>query len=663
MLDKNNTVVCKRAAGIAVLSLMLPALVLMLCNPLYLVADRDKILPKNYMKIYAEDYHRLLMMVEDSVKLPLNEYNRLLELIRKAEEKRKEEEERLKKLQQMSSARKYTVSSGKMTCTVQENSVDVELSLKADLLKEGWKEIPLARLPGLERMLLNSEKAPLTKISDDRYSLYTDKTGSAKISIVFHPTIERNTRSRRIYNKFRIEFNQRATTDIKITLPRGAEPTRECIKRYNFIRKKNLWLAKFSTDVTMPLEVVWFVPRKDVPVTEKKIEYSGNVLSFFIFDEKTIRSVSLIKVEMIGGLKRRLTLKLPDGYTPVDRELPGGITLDYDRNKNEIDLIIAPDFDESIQMILSLEKKIEAENHVIQPIWIEGARRQYGHIALKGEGLRLKLESAGSFEGIDTRLLPSELRGLAGTEAERGFKYTVTQTTPEPLRISFEPIKTAESLPAYIKSMKYTVVASREGIHFTEAEINAINNSKQFLEVKLPADSELQSSFVDGKPVKPVRREDKTVMIPIRPKKHSRDGLVQIGFVYRAESSEFLEDGEMRIELPVLNLPINDLRCRLYLPEKYEYEDFEGSFKKGEPVYMPPIKTLLKSWEEKPAEEKEEGRFALREDIKVKDVTADSWAGALPLRIKLPKTGIKYDFYDLLVTGEKPFIIFEYESE
>jgi hypothetical protein len=107
------------------------------------------------------------------------------------------------------------------------------------------------------------------------------------------------------------------------------------------------------------------------------------------------------------------------------------------------------------------------------------------------------------------------------------------------------------------------------------------NNDRQFLMLTLPANSRIWQAFLDGEPVKPAQKATGEVLIPMKKSTTQGEDLqsftIEIGYV--TEVNKLSLKGDLLSELPGIDIPMSHLQWTLFLPEDYEYTNFEGPLK------------------------------------------------------------------------------------
>lgn len=147
--------------------------------------------------------------------------------------------------------------------------------------------------------------------------------------------------------------------------------------------------------------------------------------------------------------------------------------------------------------------------------------------------------------------------------------------TNAPFTAALQRFSDAEVLQALIDRVHLTTVLAEDGQSMTQLQLAIRNNGRQLLEVQLPADAIVWSAFVADQPVRP-RQRDGRLLLPIDPL-GDPDALVELQLTYVLSTRFPRHRGRVRLEAPLLDLPLKDARWDLFLPPDYEYGRFGGS--------------------------------------------------------------------------------------
>lgn len=222
-----------------------------------------------------------------------------------------------------------------------------------------------------------------------------------------------------------------------------------------------------------------------------------------------------------------------------------------------------------------------------------GAARETGHVAVsRGENLEVRVTNSDGLEARDAKELPPALRA-----AYLGFRYV----DPKRWTLALELVRhdLVDVLGALVRRMHVETVLSdqREATHEVTFEVQ--NNREQYLELELPEGMEIWSAFVQGRPVRPTKRESDGVRLIELARSESIGSAFRVRAVLRQTlpGGALGRWGDLAFHPPApLNLPVLRFTWKLYLPRDYEYLKFDGTLRRddrGTPAFFEPAAELL----------------------------------------------------------------------
>ncbi|MBE9562234.1 MAG: hypothetical protein IMF12_05150, partial [Proteobacteria bacterium] len=208
---------------------------------------------------------------------------------------------------------------------------------------------------------------------------------------------------------------------------------------------------------------------------------------------------------------------------------------------------------------------------------MEGIDRLEGYLGVEILG-NLEVNSKQTKNGSLVPVLPKQLWEKASNPLLYGYQFYGNQFNPSFSIKSYQEIQT---VVANIDRLDCVTHRTLDGKSITRLLYFIRNNDRQFLTLKLPKNSRLWQAFLDGKPVKPAKKDTGEILIPMK-KSASQGGDLQsfsIELGYISEVNKLSLKGNILNQLPAIDIPISYLRWSLYLPEYYEYSRFEGLLK------------------------------------------------------------------------------------
>ena len=200
-------------------------------------------------------------------------------------------------------------------------------------------------------------------------------------------------------------------------------------------------------------------------------------------------------------------------------------------------------------------------------------------------GGRLQVETIPSsipsvLRPIEWLSIPEDLRRKTGA-ADANLAFRALRPEYE-LPIVITGLPADETLPARVRAFELVSTFSESGLLLTEATVRLDAGDKERLTVLLPTGARFWSAFVNGQAVA-VRRESAKILVPLE-ENVLRDGPTEVRFLYALKLAvDNLDDIDVLLRGPRLDLPLENITWRLRLPEDWETEEFvDGTLERRE---------------------------------------------------------------------------------
>jgi len=464
----------------------------------------------------------------------------------------------------------------------------------------------------------------------------------------------------------------------------------------NSIKKSKSSTTAYLINNNRRFSLTW--RKKDITV-ERRVpaKFLASVASLYRPGPKFRQISHIVAVQMQRGRADEFILSFPAACRLI--EVVGeGIKAHRTKTEGEHEKLTVSTLEpieESMVLILRMERRSTGSRLEISPLTVENAERQTGFIAVDPtEPATVSAEESPLFDRIDIRELPPEIGKISPGEPALAFQYRLKKDAkPQSLGLEINYQPTADLLASFIEKGKALSLLTEDGKCITRARYNLVTASEQFLRLNLNKSDTVLSVMVGGKPV-PAVHENRDLIIPLKNKTSDRNYEVEV--VFLSDFAPFDEDGEKELILPRTNTPLHLFNWEVYLPEDYEYEDFGGNLFEGEPTFKPSIAQLIRQLEKKKistfgravadeeisqvAAVKKEARVkALKEKIEYeKDRLAapepppakpttgaeiDLSAATLSLSIDIPRSGVLKKFHTMMLKNDAPELKFSYEEK
>ncbi len=576
----------------------------------------------------------------------------------------------------------HAIYNVKYTAELEENVVTVKGKIFFEVFKKaGWTQLPLVNSSvGLIDVKVNKGSSFVISQAG-QYYLIVDKPGRYTLELEY---LIKSARERENGpGSFSMDVIPAPIAQFELTMPEKdvqifVEPAIK-VELKAEADKTSAWAVLPNTNL---INVRWSraLPKEEIAPVQLDPKLYVETSTHSSIGSGVIRSQSLMNYLILQTEVSSLRVALPEDVSVL--EVQGQDLRDWKVSVKEpegvqyLDVFLNFGVKGNYVLNLTYERNIAEGSGVVQMPWARalGVERENGFYGVSAStNVELATQDLEKVTVIDTKQLPSHLWMSASNPILLAFKYL-----NHPFNIAIE-VTRHEEIPvliAAIDSGHGLTLHTREGKVLTKITYLVRNNVKQFLRLDLPKEATVWSSFVSGKPVKPARDSQGHVLIPLETSRLQGENLTQfpVEIVYLDKGSLMNWVGQLRLSLPKIDIPINQLIWHVYLPDDYTYFNFDGDVRK---VWAGPSQeaaglaafNLMKS-----AQRAVQGRLRSADDD-IGDQFAQGMTysigggelqvskGVLPIKIDIPQQGQFFSFSKLLVVGgESPWLSVRYTA-
>ena len=133
---------------------------------------------------------------------------------------------------------------------------------------------------------------------------------------------------------------------------------------------------------------------------------------------------------------------------------------------------------------------------------------------------------------------------------------------------------------ANIEEARYEAVAAEDGKMLVRARYAVRNNQRSFLAVTLPAQATLWSASRAGRPARPGVSPSGSLLLPLQKGRTGEDAPVfVVELVYLQRMSAWTQEGDARVTLPAVDLPVSRMGMTLFHSPRYDLMVRPGAFR------------------------------------------------------------------------------------
>ena len=522
-------------------------------------------------------------------------------------------------------------------------ALELTLRLRVGLARKGrWKTVPLA---GQGAVLVSAtvDDEPIGVTTSHGYHVWlTRRTGEVEIVL----SLLVPSRGPRGSIEYDVRIARTPVTRIACRFPTaGLEPQLDSALETEVTSAEGATQLSATLRPTTRLHMVGF---RDLGATAtEKARVTADTMGLLSVDEGSVELFSVVRYTILYAGTRTFPLRIPAGATVVSAEGSGAFRYNVrsDGDASILDGEVAHAMRGVYELSVRVRMPLPADGQPFevplpQPV---GCEREAGWLAVEVPGrLRLTEGELSSVRPTDTRQLPPELVRSAVTPILRSYRY---HSPSRRLSLRAERLPEQDVSSAAVDRVRAFTVVSAEGGVLTEMRLTLRNRLRHSLALDVARSAKVRSVLLDGRPVRPSRREDGRLMLPLE---RSAGNAWLVSFTVHLVLEDTLDPlgwiGSSRLRLPAVDMPIRSLAWSVFLPESNVYGALRGDGGGQR-------RTGSLDWR-RPARD-EQASVPPPTGIGGSAATGVD-GGVMPVRIDLPKDGLRLDHERYWLPADRP---------
>ncbi len=325
-----------------------------------------------------------------------------------------------------------------------------------------------------------------------------------------------------------------------------------------------------------PLTFAW---RRKVDVTRaaQPLRMRGTVTQLIGLGEDATQVNAEVQVEVLQGLAQEVHVQLPEQFTV--NQVSGAMVSDWDVSNGDLKVTFIEAVENTTRFTVSGELRMARAGKLDVPlIRLPTAERETGGVAIEvlGAGEIKDRQASGLEEAeaaelgqlISSRQSPSliafRLQPAEG-KSIRTLSLDVARYTPQAV------------LTANIEEAEYKALIASDGKMLVQSRFAVRNNQRNFLKLDLPATAVLWSASVAGRPIRPGRAPDGSLLLPLEKTRSGDEApafVVEVSYIDRGPA--WTDKGHARVALVAVDLPISKSRLLLHHPPLFRVTPLPG---------------------------------------------------------------------------------------
>jgi len=442
-----------------------------------------------------------------------------------------------------------------------------EVRLTVDVIKEGWVRVALpaglmvreAKLDGRQVTLVThpGEKGPGSG------ELLLSKTGRAILSLKIVAPVATVAGT----DILQLPVTNSAVSHATVELTRqgvDVHITGGLLLEHSESATGSRWTANGRGNE--PLIFAWRRKVDDLRASQP-LRLRGGVTELVGLGEDSTQINAEIQFEVLQGLAQDIRVQLPEQFTV--NQVSGAMVADWDTNGRELKVTFIEPVQTKARFIIAGEMRLPRAGKLEIPlVRLPAAERETGGVAVEvlGAGEIKDRQASGLEEAeaaelgqlISSRQSPSLLAfrlPAAEGKSVRTLSVEVARYTPTSV------------LTANIEEADYSALIAADGKMLVQTRFAVRNNQRNFLKLNLPATAVLWSASVAGRPIRPGRAPDGSLLLPLEKNRSGDEApafVVEVSYMDRTPA--WTDKGRLRLSLLTVDLPISKSHLLVHHP-------------------------------------------------------------------------------------------------
>ena len=458
-----------------------------------------------------------------------------------------------------------------------------EARLTVDVIKDGWVRLALpsglmvqdAKLDGRQVTLLTRDGGKGPGGAD----LLLAKTGRAVLTLKIVAPVSTVAGT----DILQLPVSNSAVSHATVELTRqgvDVHITGGLLLEHSELAAGSRWVA--NGNGAAPLTFAWRRKVDDQRVNQP-LRLRGAVTELVGLGEDSTQVSAEVSVEVLQGLARDIHVLLPEQFTV--NQVSGAMVADWDASTRELTVSFIEPVQDNARFTVSGELRLPRAGKLDVPLLrLPAAERETGGVAVEvlGAGEIKERQANGLDEAeasqlgqlISSRQSPSLIAFRlqpADGKSLRTLSLNVARYTPQAV------------LTANIEEANYSALVTTDGKLLIQSRFAVRNNQRNFLKLNLPATAVLWSASVAGRPVRPGRAPDGSLLLPLEKTRSGDDApafVVEVS--YLDHTPPWIDKGHVRLSLLAVDLPISKSHLLIHHPPLFRLTPppgISGSFR------------------------------------------------------------------------------------
>src|SRR5262249_28298951 len=297
---------------------------------------------------------------------------------------------------------------------------------------------------------------------------------------------------------------------------------------------------------------------------DQPLRMRGSLTQLLGLGEDSTSIYAEVNIEVSQGAAQKVAIQLPAKV--AINQVSGAAVADWEEKPGELDVTFLEPVEQRTRFVIVGEANLARAGSIDLPLLrVLDAERETGGIAVEVLGAgEIKDHKDQGLEAAD----PTDLGEIISSHQSPSMLALRFRTGDAklPRSLTVDVVRYAQQavLMANIEEARYQVLMSNEGKVLVQARYAVRNNQRNFVKLTLPAGATLWSASLRGKPGRPGKAPDESLLLPLEKSRSGKAPVFVAEVLYVSRGPVWNEKGEAKLALPALDLPISRTGLQLY---------------------------------------------------------------------------------------------------
>src|ERR1041385_7187115 len=311
--------------------------------------------------------------------------------------------------------------------------------------------------------------------------------------------------------------------------------------------------------------------------SKQPLRFRGSVTQLVGLGEDATQVNAEVQVEVVQGVANEVRVQLPEQLTV--NQVSGAMVADWDVANHELKVLFIEPVQKTVRFTLNGELRLARAGKLDIPlIRLPNAARETGGggVEVLGAG-EIKERHPSGMEDTEAGELGQLIANRQSPSLIAFRLQPADGKSPRTLSLDVERYTPQAVLTANIEEAEYNTLIAADGKILVQSRFAVRNNQRNFLKLTLPSSAVLWSASVAGRPIRPGRAPDGSLLLPLEKTRSGEEApafVVEVSYLDR--SGSWADKGPARVSLVAVDLPISKSHFLLHHPPLYRVTPVPG---------------------------------------------------------------------------------------